>query len=61
MLCAKWAVFPGPITNAKIVDRGSHCIAPEYTGSKLQYELHLFAVACSQTELSISGKIWEFR
>ena len=49
------------IEKAKIVDRGSLSSAPESTGSKLQYEPHLFSVSCSQTELSISGKIWENR
>ena len=43
---------------AKIVDRGSLCNKPESTGSKVQYEPYLFSVACSQTELSISGKTW---
>ena len=33
-------------------------LASESTGSKVQYEPYLFSVACSQTELSISGKIW---
>ena len=40
----------------KIVDRGSICRASENTGSKPQYEPFLFSVACSKTELSISGK-----
>ena len=39
----------------KIVHSGSICNAPDSTGSKLQYEPHLFSEACSQTELSISG------
>ena len=43
---------------AKIVDRGSLCNGPESTCSKVQYESYFFSVACSQTELSISGKIW---
>ena len=43
---------------AEIVYRGSLCHAPDSTGSKVQYEPHLFSEACSQTELSISGKIW---
>ena len=42
---------------AKIVDRGSKCSTTESTGSNLQYEPFLFSVACSQNELSISGKI----
>ena len=42
--------------NAKIVDRGSLCCAPEYTGSKLQNDPYLCYVACSKTELSILGK-----
>ena len=42
---------------AKIFDRGSICSTPERTGSKLQFQPYLFSVACSQTELSISGKI----
>ena len=46
---------------AKIVDRGSICSTPESTGSNLQYEPFTFYVACSQTELSISGKILEIR
>ena len=33
------------------------CSAPDSTGSKLQYEPHLFSVACFQTKLSISVKI----
>ena len=32
---------------AKIIDRGSLSSAPETTGSKLQYEPHLFSVARS--------------
>ena len=35
----------------KIFDRGSLCSEPESTGCKLQYELYLFSVACSQTEI----------
>ena len=46
---------------AKIVDRSFLCSAPESTGSKLQYDPYLISVACSYTELSISGKIWEIR
>ena len=46
---------------AKIVDRGSLCKAPESTGSKVQYDPYLFSVACSLTELSISGKICDIR
>ena len=45
----------------KIVDSSSICSAPDSTGSKLQYEPHLFSLVCSQTELSISGKFWEIR
>ena len=45
----------------KIVDSGSICSVPDSTGSKLEYDPHLFSVACSQTELSISVKIWEIR
>ena len=45
----------------KIVDRGSICSSPESTGSNLQYQPSLFSVACSQTNLSISVKIWEIR
>ena len=41
---------------AKIVDRGSLCNTAESTGSNVQYEPYLFSVACSKTELSISGK-----
>ena len=37
------------------------CSAPEYRGSILQYDPNLISVVCSQTELSISGKIWETR
>ena len=44
-----------------IVDSGSICSTPDSTGSKLQYEPHLFSVARSKTELSISVKIWEIR
>ena len=32
---------------AKIVYRGSLCIEPESTGSKVRYEPYLFSVACS--------------
>ena len=46
---------------AKIVARGSVCIASERTCSKLQYDPYLISVACSQTELPISGEIWEIR
>ena len=46
---------------SKIVDSGSICSAPDSTGSKVQYEPQLFSVACTQTELSISGKTWEMR
>ena len=46
---------------AKIVDGHSVCSTPESTGSKLQYDPDHFSVACSQTELSISGKIPEDR
>ena len=46
---------------AKIVDRGSIINVPERTGSNLKYEPYLFSVAGSQTELSISGKMWEIR
>ena len=42
---------------AKIVDRGSICSAPECAGSQLQCEPFLFSVACSYTQLSISGKL----
>ena len=46
----------GPFTEKdKIGDRGSTCSAPDNTGFKPQYELILFSVACSQTELPISG------
>ena len=45
----------------KIVDGRSVCSEPESTGCKLQYDPYLFSVACPQTELSISGKIWENR
>ena len=38
-----------------IVVRGSICCAPERKGSELQYKPFLCSVACSQTELSISG------
>ena len=47
-----------PTRKPKIVDRGSLCSEPESTGSKVQHEPYLFSVACSLTELSISGKIW---
>ena len=43
---------------ANIVDRSSVCIASERTCSKLQYDPYLISVACSYTELSISGEIW---
>ena len=43
---------------AKIFDRGSLYNAPDGTGSKVQYEPYLFSVACSQTKLSTSSKIW---
>ena len=46
---------------AKIVDRGSLCSTLESTGSKLQYDPYLISVACSYTELSISGEIWYIR
>ena len=63
--CPFWEKFgrtgKGSFTEKKIDDSGSICSAPDSTGSKLQYEPHLFSVACSQTELSISGKIWEIR
>ena len=39
----------------KIVDRGSSGSAPDNTGSKPQYEPFLFSVACSKTELPVSG------
>ena len=42
----------------KIVDRGYLYSAHESTGSKLQHEPYLYCVACSKTELSISGEIW---
>ena len=40
---------------AKIADRVSLCSALENTGSNLQYDPFLFSVACSSTELHISG------
>ena len=43
------------------VDRASLCNAPESTGSKLQYDPYLISVACSQTELTTSEKLWEIR
>ena len=46
---------------AKIVNRGYLWSAREITCSKIQYGPHLISVACSQTELSISGKFWEIR
>ena len=46
---------------AKIVQRASLCIASETICSKLQYDPFLISVACSQTELSISDKLWEIR
>ena len=51
-----WRSGKGSFTEkAKIVDRGSISSVPENTGSKPQYEPFLFSVACSQTELPISG------
>ena len=46
------------IQKAKIVDRGSVCNASERTCSKLKYDPYLISVACSYTDLSISGEIW---
>ena len=46
---------------AKIRDRGSICSATKISSSNPQYEPFLFSVACSQTELPISGKIQEIR
>ena len=46
---------------AKIIDRVYQSCELEGTGCKLQYEPYIFSVACSKTELSISGKIWENR
>ena len=46
---------------AKIVVRGSIRSAIEKTGSELQYEPFLCSMACSQADLSISGKFWEIR
>ena len=46
---------------AKTVQRASLCIASERTCSKLQYDPYLISVACSQTELSISDKLWKIR
>ena len=37
------------------------CSPHESTCSKLQYDPYLISVACSYTELSISGKIWAIR
>ena len=37
---------------------GSQCSPRESTCSKLQYNPYLISVACSNTELSISDKIW---
>ena len=45
------------IEKAKVVDRGSVCIASKSTCSKLQYDPYHISVACFQTELSISGKL----
>ena len=45
----------------KIVDGRSVCSTPESTGSKHQYQPHLFSAAHSQTELSVSGKIRKIR
>ena len=44
----------------KIIDRASLSSAPESTSSKLHYEPCLFTVACTQTELTNSGKIGKF-
>ena len=46
---------------ARIVDRGFQSCALQSTGCKLHHELYLSSVACSQTNLSISVKIWEIR
>ena len=46
---------------AKIIDRGSICSAPDNTRSNLQYDPIVFSVACSKTELPISGSILEIR
>ena len=46
---------------AKNVDRCYQSCELESTGCKLQYEPYLFFVTCSQTNLSISKKIWEIR
>ena len=43
-----WILGKGSFNDkAKIVDRGSLSSAPESTGSKLQYEPHLFSVVRS--------------
>ena len=44
---------------AKNFNSGCLSMPSESTCSKLQYNPSLFSVACSQTELSISGKIWK--
>ena len=49
------------IEKAKIVNSGSQCSPRESTCSKLQYDPYLISVACSDTELSISEKIWAIR
>ena len=46
---------------AIMIDRSSQSRAHEITGRTLQCEPYLFSVACSQTSLSISVKIWEIR
>ena len=43
---------------SKIVNSGSQCSPRESTCSKLQYDPDLTSVACSNTELSISEKVW---
>ena len=44
--------------NLKLLIEGSLCNAHESTGSTFEYEPYLFSLACSKTELSVSGKIW---
>ena len=57
MRLGKWSFSE----KAKIVNSVSLCRAPDSTGSKLQYDPYLISVACSQTELSLLGKIPEIK
>ena len=46
---------------AKNSNRGSLSISSESTRFGIQYDPSLISVACSETELSISEKLWEVR